>query len=233
MANDQRREPPGWLAGLIRVDDAVAKVEGVVVVASLAVMLLLYFLYVVFRNVSASLGEKWLAEVPLQVVLWVSLFGGALAARQGRHIAIDIAPRVLPKKALRIVRLFTNTAAVVMAAILAFAGWRYLFRVELAEGTLASYLEITFGQTTLLKIPSWVFIAVTPIGFALTAWHFLVLGLRDVMGFPPLEEVGEEDVAPTPTRLEDEGDFHPLGGPDLDRRGHRADAAEPGKEERP
>ena len=109
-------ERPAWLTRLVQVDTAIAKVEGVVVVVSLLSMLTFYFLYVVFRNVSASLGANWLSELPLQLVLWVSLFGGSIAARNGRHIGIDIAPRVLPKKALRFVRVVTNLFAVTMAA---------------------------------------------------------------------------------------------------------------------
>lgn len=183
--NSDRREPPGWLRTLVRIDDAVARAEGVLVVASLGLMLLLYVLYVVFRNVSASLGEKWLTELPLQLVLWVTLFGGALAAREGRHISIDLSTHLLPPRVLRVVRLVTNVLAVAMSAILTWAGWRYLVTVELAESTLVNFVEISFGETTLLRIPTWFFVALAPFGFALTTWHFAVLTIREALGFPP------------------------------------------------
>lgn len=196
--NSDRREQPGWLKALVRVDDVVAKAEEVFVVASLGLMLLLYVLYVVFRNVSASLGEKWLTELPLQLVLWVSLFGASLAARSGRHISIDLAPHFLPVGARKVARLLTNLAAVAMSVVLAVAGWRYLLTVELAEGTLISYVEISFGQTTLFQIPTWFFVAFAPIGFGLTAWHFAVLALRDWMGFPPAAPEAAPPMATAP-----------------------------------
>lgn len=199
--NSDRREPPGWLRTLVRIDDAVARAEGFFVVASLGLMLLLYVLYVVFRNVSASLGEKWLTELPLQLVLWVTLFGGALAAREGRHISIDLSTHLLPPRALRVVRLLTNTLAVVMSVVLTWAGWRYLVTVELAEGTLVNFVEISFGETTILKIPTWLFVALAPLGFALTAWHFAVLTVREALGFPPTP-------APTAPPVTAESDAH-------------------------
>ena len=189
-------ERPAWLTRLVQVDTAIAKVEGVVVVVSLLSMLTFYFLYVVFRNVSASLGANWLSELPLQLVLWVSLFGGSIAARNGRHIGIDIAPRVLPKKALRFVRVVTNLFAVTMAVILSVAGWRYLFGVELVDENMMRYIEVTLGGTQIVAIPTWFFVAAVPVAFALCAWHFLVLTIREAFGDSPIAT--DEDAEETP-----------------------------------
>ncbi len=183
----------GALGALRRVDDWIARVEGVMVVASLGLMLLLYFLYVVFRNVSASLGEGWLSDLPLHLVLIVSYLGTSLAARRGRHIGIDIAPRVLPPAVLRVVRIGVEFVACFMAAVLAYAGWRYLTTVELAEGMPEQVIAITFGETTALRIPVWLFVAVAPLGFAFTAFHFLVRGLRRLVGQDPDAEHVEDD----------------------------------------
>ena len=85
----------------------------------------------------------------------------------------------------RAANVMANLAAVVMSVILAYAGWRYLMAVELAEDTMVTYVEVTFGATTALEIPTWIFVAGAPLAFALTAWHFAILTLREWMGFPP------------------------------------------------
>ena len=48
-----QNERSGALGLLCRIDDGLARFEGWLVVAALFLMLLLYFLYVVFRNISA------------------------------------------------------------------------------------------------------------------------------------------------------------------------------------
>ena len=198
MNGGEEKKLPGWLTRLVRVDTAIAKVEGWIVVASLLLMLLLFFLYAVFRNVSASLGANWLVDLPMQLVLLVSVFGGAIAARSGRHIAIDIAPRILPRKALGVVRLVTNVAAVGMCVVLCVAGWRYLFVVVLVEGAQLSYINVTIRGGTLVAIPTWLFVAAVPVAFALAGWHFLVLTLRELCGDSPVASGEQLDAAVPP-----------------------------------
>lgn len=192
---------PPWLRGLLAVDDAFAKVEAVVLVVSVALMVVLFFFYVLFRNISAELSAKWLSELPLQMVLWVSLFGTSLAAKKGRHIAIDIAPRLLSGLPLRFVRALTLLFAAVMAGVLCYASVRYLQTVELAEDTIVQNIAITIAGSTLLEIPSWFFVALAPAGFGLASWHFLVAMIRVLHGDTPhdAEEVDESLEAPAIT----------------------------------
>jgi len=186
------RERPAWYRGVLQLDAAVVRVENVVLIVSIALMVVLYFFYVLGRNISASLGEKWLAEIPLQMVLWVSVFGTSVAARRGRHINIDIAPRILSGLPLRAVRIITLLLSAFMAGVLSFAAFRYLITVEVAEGVVIQTIPITFGQTTLFSIPSWWFITLAPVGLGLACFHFLVGTLRELMD-DPLEVEEEAD----------------------------------------
>ena len=124
-------------------------------------------------------------DMPLHLVLFVSYLGTALAARQGRHIGIDIAPRFLPPRALRVVRVGIEFLAMTMAATLAFAAWRYLVTVEMGGGAAVATIDITFGSTKAFGIPSWIFFAVAPVGFVFTTYHFLVRALRRLAGEDP------------------------------------------------
>ncbi len=185
MQDSSHIEPkrrPRWLDVLVRIDDGIARVEGTVLVIALGMMLLLYFLYVLFRNVSASMGESWLSDVPLQIVLLISMVGTSMAARRGRHIAIDIAPRLLPPAALHVARVGVLFAAAMMSALLAYAGWRYLFMIELGGSGTPASIAVTFGDKTAMRIPVWFFVSMAPIGFILAAWHFLVRALRQLHG---------------------------------------------------
>ena len=88
--------------------------------------------------------------------LWVAMLGAALAARSDRWLALS-AVQFLPPRVRAQLRVFTSTVAVAVSASLALAS-ADLVRVERSAGDIVAW-----------GIPSWVVLAVLPLGFAAIA----------------------------------------------------------------
>ena len=88
--------------------------------------------------------------------LWVAMLGAALAARSDRWLALS-AVQFLPPRVRAQFRVFTSTVAVAVSSSLALAS-ADLVRVERSAGDIVAW-----------GIPSWVVLAVLPLGFAAIA----------------------------------------------------------------
>lgn len=91
------------------------------------------------------------------LTLWVGFLGAALAAREGKLLALATASFLPEGKKRRIAGIFAAAVAAVVSTMLATAAWE-LVRVEKEAGT-----EIA------LEVPVWVAQAVLPFSFALIA----------------------------------------------------------------
>ena len=96
------------------------------------------------------------------LTLWVAMLGAALAARSDRLLALST-PQFLPARARTPVRIFAAAVGVAISATLCFAS-ADLIRIEHSAGDIVAW-----------GIPSWLILAVLPLGFAvITArlvWH--------------------------------------------------------------
>jgi TRAP-type C4-dicarboxylate transport system permease small subunit len=80
------------LKGTLRFFD---KLEYFVLVFLLAMMVVLAFLQIVLRIFFAT-GITWGAPLLRHLVLWLGLLGATMAAKEGKHINIDVISRLLP-----------------------------------------------------------------------------------------------------------------------------------------
>jgi TRAP-type C4-dicarboxylate transport system permease small subunit len=96
------------------------------------------------------------------LTLWVAMLGAALAARSDRLLALSTA-QLLPARVRAPIRVFTSIVAVGISASLCVAS-ADLIRIERAAGDVVAW-----------GIPSWVVLAVLPLGFAAISvrlvWH--------------------------------------------------------------
>jgi TRAP-type C4-dicarboxylate transport system permease small subunit len=141
-----------------RINHFLNKLEEALLVFLLALMVLLAFLPILFRNV-VSIGLIWSDPLLRHLVLWVALLGASLATREGRHIKIDLlTPYLGPgKQAVLSAGLHFFSAAVCLTLVLP--------AVEFVreERELAKYL--------IGVIPLWVSQAIIPV-------MLTVIGLR-------------------------------------------------------
>ncbi len=117
---------------LRRLDEGLARGEALLAAALLLAMVVLAALQALLRN-AANLGFGW-ANTALGALtdvdpflqkgtLWLAFLGASLATHTDRHIAIDVLPRLLPRRARAVLRLVVSLASAVVAFYLARVFW--------------------------------------------------------------------------------------------------------------
>jgi TRAP-type C4-dicarboxylate transport system permease small subunit len=157
---------------LERIDRAIARLEGWLIVALLGLMVALTFLQVALRalythahlqwanNLIGSLG--WSEIFVRLLVLWLTFLGASLLSRKGRHIKIDIFTNLLPPR-WRCVQ--QSVLALISAAI-----------CMVMIKTCFEYLrmEMKFGGVLFFALPTWAGQVILPVGFSLISFRFLL-----------------------------------------------------------
>ncbi len=165
------------------INRILVRIETVFLVLFLGVMVLLAFLQVVLRNLFDT-GLLWGDPLVRQMVLWSGFVGAALAASQDRHISIDALTKFIPPRAQHIVAVITNLFAAAVCYWLASSAWEFMVGEREAGGEL------------FLGIPSWVGLAIIPVGYGLLTFHFLLNMVE--RGFRALGRDGEAPVRGEP-----------------------------------
>lgn len=145
---------PPWLRRLHRVED--------VLLAMLLLVLLLLAVSQIGLRVIFDSGLIWSEPVSRMLVLWLALLGGLAATREGKHIAIDALPRLLPPTGRRIAWVLSQLGAACICVALC---WYSVSMIQY-ELEAPSYL--------IAAIPSWAGMLVLPFGFGLMALRFLL-----------------------------------------------------------
>jgi C4-dicarboxylate transporter, DctM subunit len=138
------------------VKRALIVFEDAVAATALAAMVVLPVLEIALRR-GAGVGIPGAGPIVQHLVLWVGFLGGAIAAREGRLLALatgGFVPEGAPRRAAAI---FTAAVASGTAIVLA-AGAVELIRSERETGSILG-----------AGIPTWVAQLVLPVGFALIA----------------------------------------------------------------
>lgn len=108
----------------------------------------------------------WGDEAIRLMVLWIAMIAGIAAAREDRHISIDVLSRLLPPRgkalAATLVALFSMTVCLTLT-------W---YSVEMVR------FAIEDGDVLLDGLPAWWFQSILPAGFGLISWRYLILLIR-------------------------------------------------------
>jgi TRAP-type C4-dicarboxylate transport system permease small subunit len=152
---------------LDRIDDAWAAFERWLIAALLLAMLALAFSQVVLRNLFST-GIDWADVTVRHLVLWVGLLGASVAAKERRHLAIDIAPRVLPARARHVLEALLGLITAGVCGLLFWASYRF-----------ASFLY-EYGTGTLEGAPALLAGLILPLAFGGIAVRFLLTAIREI-----------------------------------------------------
>lgn len=115
-----------------RFDAGIARGEAAIATVFLIAMILAASLQAVIRNLSgmevdwatATLEHlTWVDPFLQKGTLWLAFLGASLATREGRHIGVDLFPRIAPKKTRALMRTFAGLFAAGVAFFLARAFW--------------------------------------------------------------------------------------------------------------
>jgi len=161
------------------IDKAVARVEGWLIVIFLSLMVASTFVQIVLRNLYTHAQIQWANYILGQVdwaepfarllVLWITFLGASLLTGDQKHIKIDLMSALLPRRWLPFREVLLSVACLVVCALLLKASVDYV-RVEMA-----------FGGSLFLNLPTWVGQLILPAGFSLLLFRFFVKGLEQMM----------------------------------------------------
>ncbi|MEE9496210.1 MAG: TRAP transporter small permease [Desulfobacterales bacterium] len=148
--------------GLIRT--VLHRIEDGILVAILTLIIGLAAFQILLRNFFGA-GIVWGDMLVRVLVLWIGLVGAMVAARQNKHISIDLVARYLPRRFNLPVKAFVELFVAVVCTLAAF--YSYVFvRSEFYDGGPA------FGQ-----VPVWVCEAIMPVAFGVMALRYLMMSL--------------------------------------------------------
>jgi len=131
--------------------------NGLIAVLVLA-MVLLAGAQIVLRNVFET-GLSWADPLLRAMVLWTAMLGALAAARDDKHIGLDVLAHFVHGNARRALRIVTLLFAAAISATMAWYGY--------------GLIQLDFGGgNTIAGIPSWLIEAIIPVGFGLLALRF-------------------------------------------------------------
>jgi len=122
-------------------------------------LVVLSFSQVVLRNFFAT-GFNAFEELMRNAVLWIAFIGATLTTLRGKHISIDILPRVAKGR----FKIILNWALSITASLICFyMSWLGLQFLK---------LEIDLASVIAGSIPAWIIEIIIPVGFLLLAITF-------------------------------------------------------------
>lgn len=163
MAESARRS---WLT---RAEAAARWLESALLVVLFGGLMLLSVAQIALRNVFSE-GLPWADGLGRLAVLWLAVIGAVAAARDRKHISIDLAQRFLPPGWRRAALAVAEAFAAAVCGFMAFYAWRFV-----ADSR-------QFGDTLLGNWPAWAFQLVLPAGFAIIAYRYALRCLGRVSG---------------------------------------------------
>ena len=157
----------------------IDRIERALVAVLVTGMVGLSVLQILLRNIWHT-GLNWVEPLLGMALLWLTMLGALAAAGMGRHLAIDLAAALLPRRGSAWLARATSLFAAIVCVLLAWAAGRYVgFQRE---------MDITL----LLGAPVWKYYMVIPVVFWLMAIRFAVrvlapsswLSIQEVQGLP-------------------------------------------------
>lgn len=171
------------LRALDRIDDAWASVERWLILVLLFAMLGLAVFQVFLRN-AFSTGIEWADVTVRHLVLWVGLLGASVAAKENRHLSVDIASRIIPAKWHHLLEALLSLVTAAVCGVLFFGALLFTkFLYEEGTGTLQGAWALLAG-------------GILPLAFIAVALRFLLRAVREVVGFAALARGGTAESKP-------------------------------------
>lgn len=102
------------------------------------------------------------SEIARQGLIWLTFTGGILATLHSKHIAIDLASRLLHGKIRKALGTLLNLSAAAISFFMAYYAFNFV------------KMEYEFAGTIADVIPVWTIQVIIPIGFFFIALSFLL-----------------------------------------------------------
>ena len=139
----------------------VDRLERLVLAGLVTGMVGLSAVQILLRNVWHT-GLNWAEPLLGMALLWLTMLGALAAAGLGRHLSIDLAAALLPRRASVWAGRATSVFAALVCGLLAWAAGRYVgFQREM-------------DATVLLGWPIWKYYGIIPVALWLMVFRFAV-----------------------------------------------------------
>ena len=140
---------PGWLD---KISNKLEKgfLGGAIIFASL-----LLFVNVVMRYVFL-LPIYWAEELARYLMVWMIFIGASQVTKFGGHVAVDIVPRFLSKRANTILTIIVNLICILFCILLAYFSFKQMLRVKVAHQVSPA-----------MELPMWIAYLSIPLGTVL------------------------------------------------------------------
>ena len=164
---------------LARIDKAIARFEGWLLILFLSLMVSLTFVQVLLRSLFIYAhvgwandlmgGIDWAEPFVRLLVLWVTFLGASLVTGENKHIKIDLLTQVIPAPWRPPLDVVLSLTGALVTALMFKASVFYVST------------EMSFGGELFLGIPTWIGQLILPLGFLLICLRFLVRGLSSAL----------------------------------------------------
>lgn len=148
-----------------RLDETVGRLEKTLMVIFLGLMIALAFAQIALRNFM-GIGLSWSESLVRYLVLWVGFIGASLAAREGRHITIQVFNLRPSAVGRRYLAALSQLCAFVVCAVMTWAAVKFVRD------------DAQIGNRTFLDLPTWVLETIIPAAFAIMSLRFLLRAIR-------------------------------------------------------
>ncbi|NNE64281.1 MAG: TRAP transporter small permease [Gammaproteobacteria bacterium] len=152
------------------------RLEDGLLVALLSLLILLASTQILMRNFLDT-GIVWIDPLLRMLVLWLSLIGAAVAAREQKHIQIDVLTRLLNPGLFRVVQTLVNLFCAGVCLTIAWSG--------------VTWIKFDYEDQIIsfLGIPAWIVEVIIPVSFAIIGIRFIG---QAITASPPVSKPGHK-----------------------------------------
>ena len=109
-----------------------------------------------------SFSLSWADEFVKLIVLWLAMVGSISAARDNKHIRIDLITHVLSGPVVAWAKVIVDIFAGIVCAVIGWHAYRLIRE------------EMSWGDTIFTDVPLWLMHAIVPVAFVLISYQFFV-----------------------------------------------------------
>jgi len=150
-----------------QLDEKLGRAEQILVAFFLSVMILIAFLQIVLRNFFST-GISWGDSLVRYLVVWVGFIGAALAAKEGKHISIEVASRWITGPGRHYFQVLSNLVSAAVCGCLTYAAVKFII------------FEAQMETTAFFNLPAWIPEIIIPVTFGIMTLRFALRFINDL-----------------------------------------------------
>ena len=163
---------------LDKLDRAGLLAENTALVVLLGTMIGVSVFQIINRQLlGGSFSLSWADELVKIIVLWLAMVGSVAAARDNKHIRIDLITHVLSGPVVAWAKVIVDLFAAAVCIVIGWNAYRLIRE------------EMSWGDTIFTDVPLWLLHAIVPLAFLLLSYQFLLRTAKLLLAiFEPVSE---------------------------------------------